>query len=233
MEFKTLKISPKTAVLESVRAQTKLFRYVRDNNLESAKANLNHPIHGPIIKEYLRIIQYGNNKINELEQEIMKTKKEKKAKEKLANEVKVKKSDKKLKKPVVKVEPSKNRVFTIYDYPTIDGKELSSDLKKRYRAKIRSLIKSQMTKEEATKRATAFIKEESTKPKDIKKQEPDKESKPKDIKKQEPDKESKSKVGKSEKKDKVSKKKDLQPKDSSKSKKSKDKPKEKVKKEED
>ena len=48
MEFKTLKISPKTAVLESVRAQTKLFRYVRDNNLESAKANLNHPIHGPI-----------------------------------------------------------------------------------------------------------------------------------------------------------------------------------------
>ena len=68
MEFKTLKISPKTAVLESVRAQTKLFRYVRDNNLESAKANLNHPIHGPIIKEYLRIIQYGNNKINELEQ---------------------------------------------------------------------------------------------------------------------------------------------------------------------
>ena len=41
MEFKTLKISPKTAVLESVRAQTKLFRYVRDNNLESAKANLN------------------------------------------------------------------------------------------------------------------------------------------------------------------------------------------------
>ena len=64
MEFKTLKISPKTAVLESVRAQTKLFRYVRDNNLESAKANLNHPIHGPIIKEYLRIIQYGNNKIN-------------------------------------------------------------------------------------------------------------------------------------------------------------------------
>ena len=56
MEFKTLKISPKTAVLESVRAQTKLFRYVRDNNLESAKANLNHPIHGPIIKEYLRII---------------------------------------------------------------------------------------------------------------------------------------------------------------------------------
>ena len=92
MEFKTLKISPKTAVLESVRAQTKLFRYVRDNNLESAKANLNHPIHGPIIKEYLRIIQYGNNKINELEQEIMKTKKEKEAKEKLANEVKVKKS---------------------------------------------------------------------------------------------------------------------------------------------
>lgn len=165
MEFKTLKISPKTAVLESSRAQTKLFRYVRDNNLESAKANLNHPIHGPIIKEYLRIIQYGNNKINELEQEIMKTKKEKKAKEKLANEVKVKKSDKKLKKPVVKVEPSKNRVFTTYDYPTIDGKELSSDLKKRYRAKIRSLIKSQMTKEEATKRATAFIKEESTKPK--------------------------------------------------------------------
>ena len=147
------------------------------------------------------------------------TKKEKKAKEKLANEVKVKKSDKKLKKPVVKVEPSKNRVFTTYDYPTIDGKELSSDLKKRYRAKIRSLIKSQMTKEEATKRATAFIKEESTKPKDIKKQEPDKESK--------------SKVGKSEKKDKVSKKKDLQPKDSSKSKKSKDKPKKKVKKEED
>ena len=219
MEFKTLKISPKTAVLESVRAQTKLFRYVRDNNLESAKANLNHPIHGPIIKEYLRIIQYGNNKINELEQEIMKTKKEKKAKEKLANEVKVKKSDKKLKKPVVKVEPSKNRVFTTYDYPTIDGKELSSDLKKRYRAKIRSLIKSQMTKEKATKRATAFIKEESTKPKDIKKQEPDKESK--------------SKVGKSEKKDKVSKKKDLQPKDSSKSKKSKDKPKKKVKKEED
>lgn len=78
MEFKTLKISPKTAVLESVRAQTKLFRYVRDNNLESAKANLNHPIHGPIIKEYLRIIQYGNNKINELEQEIMKTKKKRK-----------------------------------------------------------------------------------------------------------------------------------------------------------
>ncbi len=151
MEFKTLKISPKTAVLESVRAQTKLFRYVRDNNLESAKANLNHPIHGPIIKEYLRIIQYGNNKINELEQEIMKTKKEKEAKEKLANEVKVKKSDKKLKKPVVKVEPSKNRVFTTYDYPTIDGKELSSDLKKRYRAKIRSLIKSQMTKRKQLK----------------------------------------------------------------------------------
>ena len=118
----------------------------------------------------------------------------------------------------MKVEHSKDRVFTTYDYPTIDGKELSSDMKKRYRAKIRSLIKSQMTKEEATKRATAFIKEESTKPKDIKKLEPDKESK--------------SKVGKSEKKDKVSKKKDLQPKDSSKSKKSKDKPKKKVKKEE-
>ena len=219
MEFKTLKISPKKAVLESVRAQTKLFRYVRDNNLESAKANLNHPIHGPIIKDYLRIIQYGNNKLNELKQEIMKAKKEKKAKEKLANEVKVKKSDKKLKKPVVKVESSKNRVFTTYDYPTIDGKELSSDLKKRYRAKIRSLMKSQMTKEEATKKATSFIKEESVKPRNTK---------------QEPDKEPKSKVGKSEKKEKVSKKKDLQPKDSSKSKKSNDKPKKKkAKKEED
>lgn len=122
MEFKTLKISPKTAVLESVRAQTKLFRYVRDNNLESAKANLNHPIHGPIIKEYLRIIQYGNNKINELEQEIMKTKKEKKAKEKLANEVKVKKSDKKLKKPVIKVEPSKIGYLQLMIIPPLMGK---------------------------------------------------------------------------------------------------------------
>lgn len=215
MEFRTLKISPKLAVLESVRAQTKLLRYIKDNNLESAKANLNHPIHGPIIKEYLRIIQYGNNKLNELKQEIMKTRKEKKAKEKLANEVKVKKgSSKKLKKPVVKVEPSKNRVFTTYDYPTIDGKELSSDLKKKYRAKIRSLMKSQMTKEEATKRATFFIKEESIKPKDNK---------------QKPEKESKSRV---EKKDKVSKKKDLQSNSSSESKKS-NKPKKKTVKEED
>lgn len=208
MKIKAIRVPNKQAVLESVRAQRRLTKYMTEHNLTSVKANWNHPVHGPVLKEFSRIINYGLNKLNELNLEIMKAKKEKKAKEKELKNKKEEATGKKLKKPVVKVEPNKNRVFTSYDYPTIDGKELSPELKKKYRAKIRSLVKSQMSKEEATKKAIQFIsglgKEE--KPAAPKKEKAKKEVPQKDEKKTKKDKSEKSEKSKVEKKGKKDKK---------------------------
>lgn len=210
MKIKAIRVPNKQAVLESVRAQRRLTKYMTEHNLTSVKANWNHPVHGPVLKEFSRIINYGLNKLNELNLEIMKAKKEKKAKEK---ELKNKKEEaitgKKLKKPVVKVEASKNRVFTSYDYPTIDGKELSPELKKKYRAKIRSLVKSQMSKEEATKKAIQFISGLDNSGKTDKKEPPKKEKAKKEVPQKE-EKKVKSKKDKTEKEKKA--KKDKKPK---------------------
>lgn len=63
------------------------------------------------------------------------------------------------KKPKVKPEKVKtvNKQPASYDYPDVDGKPMTPELKKRYRSKMRSLLKAQMDPKVAQEKALASV----------------------------------------------------------------------------
>lgn len=63
------------------------------------------------------------------------------------------------KKPNVKPEKVKtvNKQPASYDYPDVDGKPMTPELKKRYRSKMRSLLKAQMDPKVAQEKALASV----------------------------------------------------------------------------
>lgn len=123
------------AAKKARKAQKEMLAYMQEHNLDPKKDWITHKKHGKKIQAWIDIINLGNKKSRELNEE--------KAIEKL--------KAKKDKKP--EVHPKVKKVDSTpnsYDYPQVDGKEMSSLLKKRYRAKMRTLLKTKK-KEEAEK----------------------------------------------------------------------------------
>lgn len=159
------KSTKKDSARSSIDASKKLAEYLKVNKLDPKKDWTNDPKHGKKISEWVRIIRLGEQKVLD-------------------------KPLKKLKKPEVHPKIKKiTKVPTSYDYPDIDGMPMSSDMKKKYRAKMRSLMKSNMEVSKANKLALEHVlnykgqepkpkKEESEKPKKAKKEKVKEEPKP-------------------------------------------------------
>lgn len=121
------------SVKKARRAQKEMLAYMEENNLDPKKDWTGHKKHGKKIQAWIDVINLGNKKARELNEEKAIEKSEKK----------------KNKKP--EAHPKKEKVtstLNAYDYPTVDGKEMTSDQKKKYRQKMRTLLKT-MSKEKA------------------------------------------------------------------------------------
>ena len=185
------------------KAKRALHKYYRENHLDPAKDYSKDPIHGdmvtnlilrlnkerdklerkfPIIKikSNLKIVRTMAKNIKEAKA----SKKEKKAKATVA-EVETKKV-KKEKDPKAKKEKKEStKKPSKYDYPLIDGREMNSIEKKKYRMEQRKL-KAKEGKEESkeSKPTSKKVKKEKTS-KDVKKEKTSKDVKKKKVNKEE------------------------------------------------
>ena len=119
------------AAKKARRAQKEMLAYMEENELDPKKDWTGHKKHGKKIQAWIDIINLGNKKAR------------------AATEEKAVEKAKKNQKP--EAHPKKEKVTSTpnaYDYPTVDGKEMTSDQKKKYRQKMRTLLKT-MSKEKA------------------------------------------------------------------------------------
>jgi hypothetical protein len=172
------------AAKKARRAQKEMLAYMEENNLDPKKDWTGHKKHGKKIQAWIDVINLGNKKAREL------------------NEEKAIEKSKKNKKP--EVHPKKENITSIpnaYDYPTVDGREMTSDQKKKYRQKMRTLMKT-MSKEKAEaegkKYAAELVSSSTVVPKKEKKEEPAKEKKAEKPAKEGKDKKKKKKKAKKE-----------------------------------
>ena len=131
-----------SAARKARKAQREMLAYMEENNLDPKKDWTDHKKHGKKIQAWVDIINLGNKKARELNEEKAIERSEKR----------------KSKKP--NVHPKKEKITNtpnIYDYPTVDGKEMTSDQKKKYRQKMRTLLKT-MSKEKAEVEGKAYAK---------------------------------------------------------------------------
>lgn len=177
------------AARKARKAQKEMMAYMEENNLDPQKDWTTHKKHGKVIQKWIDIINLGNKKAREINEEKAIEKAEKR----------------KSKKP--EAHPKKEKVTgvpTSYDYPLVDGKEMTADQKKKYRQKIRTLAKT-MSKEKAEAEGKKYIeswgKTEVAAPKKAEKKEKEKKAEKvveKKAKKVSKDKKKKKKVEKEE-----------------------------------
>lgn len=120
--------NPNRARREAIR---KLAQYLKDNGLDPDKPWDKDPIHGPVLSEFYQVIKIAEQKIRT--------------------------GVVKLHKPLVHPKIKNVRgPITKYDYPDIDGKPMSRQMKRKYRMKMRALLKSHMDVQLASEKALEF-----------------------------------------------------------------------------
>lgn len=134
---------------ELAAAKKAFEQYFKDNNLDPTKDYTKDPKHGKKVTKLLSKLNKERDKVaaqypesDKGAMEHLKKKAEKKAK----NEAKVDKLQKELKKEKAAKEPK----ATKYDYPLIDGREMTSAEKKKYRMEQRKLKAGTAPKENQT-----------------------------------------------------------------------------------
>lgn len=169
------------AAKKARRAQKEMLAYMEENELDPKKDWTGHKKHGKKIQAWIDIINLGNKKAR------------------AATEEKAVEKAKKNQKP--EAHPKKEKVTSTpnaYDYPTVDGKEMTSDQKKKYRQKMRTLLKT-MSKEKAEAEGKKYAAELASgtsvapKKEKAKKEEPSNKEKSKEKKADKPSKEGKDK----------------------------------------
>ena len=153
---------------ELSKAKKALDAYLKENKLDPTKDWTKDKKHGKKVTELV-------NKLNKERDKVAAEYPEKD----LKNEAKLvklkdkKDSEKAEKKKEKKEKASSGRTVTKYDYPLIDGREMTSDEKKKYRTEQRRLAagkapKEEKSKEEKTKKIKKEEKEEVPTKKDKK-----------------------------------------------------------------
>ena len=138
------------------KAKKALFKYYKDNGLDPSIDFSKDPIHGEMVTnlilrlnrerdKLLRILPIWKMKniLTNIRKKNMakKIKEEKKAKAAEESSKKVKKTAKKAEVKEVDKKPKKGKAPLKYDYPLIDGREMTSAEKKKYRMEQRKLQK--------------------------------------------------------------------------------------------
>lgn len=151
------------------KAKKALFKYYKDNGLDPSIDFSKDPIHGEMVTnlilrlnrerdKLLRILPIWKMKniLTTIRKRNMakKIKEEKKAKAAEESSKKVKKTAKKAEVKEVEKKPKKKGNTSLkYDYPLIDGREMTSAEKKKYRMEQRKLQKGDAPKKENEKKA--------------------------------------------------------------------------------
>lgn len=150
------------------KAKKALFKYYKDNGLDPSIDFSKDPIHGEMVTnlilrlnrerdKLLRILPIWKMKniLTNIRKRNMakKIKEEKKAKAAEESSKKVKKTAKKAEVKEVEKKPKKGKAPSKYDYPLIDGREMTSAEKKKYRMEQRKLQKGDAHKKEKKAKA--------------------------------------------------------------------------------
>jgi hypothetical protein len=153
------KDKPANKTPELSKAKKALDAYLKENNLDPQKDWSKDKKHGKKVTELLNKLNKERDKVaaqypeKDLKNEAKLVKMKKKAEEEKAS-----KKEKKEKK-----ESAGSRV-TKYDYPLIDGREMTSDEKKKYRMEQRKLAAGKAPKEKKeTKEVSKKVKEDAEK----------------------------------------------------------------------
>lgn len=157
---------------EITKAAKALENYLKENNLDPAKDWSKNKTHGKAVKELMAKLNKERDKVAAQYPE-----RDKDNQKKLVKLSKASKDEQKAKKEAkAKEKKSSGRTATKYDYPLVDGREMTSEEKKKYRMAQRKLAAGKAPKEESKK--------EVKKEKEAKKEKPSKkDKKAKDSKK--------------------------------------------------
>lgn len=150
------KSKPESKTPELTKAKKALDAYLKENKLDPTKDWTKDKKHGKKITELVNKLNKERDKVAAAypEKDADNNKKLVKLKEKKEKEKSGKKEEKKEKK-------SAGRTATKYDYPLIDGREMTSAEKKKYRMEQRKLASGNAPKEEkAAKKKKKAAKEE-------------------------------------------------------------------------
>lgn len=162
------------------KAKRALFKYYKDNGLDPSIDFSKDPIHGEMVTnlilrlnrerdKLLRILPIWKMKniLTNIRKRNMakKIKEEKKAKAAEESSKKVKKTAKKAEVKEVDKKPKKGKAPFKYDYPLIDGREMTSAEKKKYRMEQRKLQKGDAPKNEKKEKKAKAAPASEDKPK--------------------------------------------------------------------
>lgn len=170
------KDKPANKTPELSKAKKALDAYLKENNLDPTKDWSKDKKHGKKVTELLNKLNKERDKVAAQYPE-----KDLKNEAKLVKMKKAKEDEKALKK---KEKKESSRV-TKYDYPLIDGREMTSDEKKKYRMEQRRLAAGKAPKEEKPKKEKKEKAEATEKAAPAKKDKKAKDKKKKKAKKEE------------------------------------------------
>ena len=145
MAKKDKKSKPESKTPELTKAKKALDAYLKENKLDPTKDWTKDKKHGKKITELVNKLNKERDKVAAAypERDADNNKKLVKLKEKKEKEKSGKKEDKEKKE-----KKSAGRTATKYDYPLIDGREMTSAEKKKYRMEQRKLASGNAPKEE-------------------------------------------------------------------------------------
>lgn len=140
---KKSKDKPVNKTPELSKAKKALDTYLKENNLDPQKDWSKDKKHGKKVTELLNKLNKERDKVaaEYPEKDLKNEAKLVKMKKKAGEEKEAKKESKK------KEKASAGRTVTKYDYPLVDGKEMTSDQKKKYRMEQRKLAAGKAPKE--------------------------------------------------------------------------------------
>ena len=135
---------------EITKAAKALENYLKENNLDPAKDWSKDKTHGKAVKELMAKLNKERDKVAAQYPEKDTANQKKLVKMKKASEDE-KKAKKEAKAKEKKEKASSGRTATKYDYPLVDGREMTSEEKKKYRMDQRKLAAGKTPKESKPK----------------------------------------------------------------------------------
>ena len=130
---KIIQTTKKDASKDAKLAVQERIDYMKKHKLKDDKDYSKDKVHGPILAKFDKRIQLGHTKAAEGIKENQEAKK------------------KSLKKPEVHKKKKDAPVPNTYEYPTLNGKPMGPDSKRKFRSKMRPLLKSGMAPDKASK----------------------------------------------------------------------------------
>lgn len=165
---------------ELMRARNALIKFLRDNDLDPAKDYSKHLKYGEEYRKLMLTLQIERDKVMleypnqdiKNRKKYYKMRKDKKDKKKAAKAAAVAEAPAKVTKKVAKASKEEKKATapraSKYDYPLIDGREMTSAEKKKYRTEQRKAASGNAPKEKKEKKAKKAVTPEAEAPKEKK-----------------------------------------------------------------